>query len=116
MPPRPDNAARTHHPRGPSGAARGCEALLRPENHRVFRMILAHYWLRVDGKRDQLYNLLRRLRQGADGGALLHSVGVAPGDLGVGEEVAAPDIGVVIGVVDAGRDAAVLLEGAGGAQ
>src|SRR5271154_2941290 len=45
MPPRLDNAARNHHPRGPSGAARGCEALLRPENHRVFRMILAHYWL-----------------------------------------------------------------------
>src|SRR5271170_5460621 len=55
MPPRPDNAARTHHPRGPSGAARGCEALLRPENHRVFRMILAHYWLRVDGKRDECF-------------------------------------------------------------
>src|SRR6516225_1603513 len=55
MPPRPDNAARTHRPRGPSGVARGCEALLYPEKHRVFRMILAHYLLRVDGKRDDGY-------------------------------------------------------------
>src|SRR5215813_4286397 len=52
MPPRPDNAARTHRPRGPSGAARGCEALLYPENRLIFRMILTHYLLRVDGKRD----------------------------------------------------------------
>src|SRR6516165_15907 len=56
MPPRPDNAARTHRPRGPSGVARGCEALLYPEKHRVFRMILAHYLLRVDGKRDSRYS------------------------------------------------------------
>src|SRR5262249_9856293 len=55
MPPRPDNVARTHRPRGPSGAARGCETLLYPENRRVFRMILIHYLLRVDGKRDLLY-------------------------------------------------------------
>jgi hypothetical protein len=55
MPPRPDNAARTHRPRGPSGVARGCEALLYPEKRRVFRMILAHYLLRVDGKREIYY-------------------------------------------------------------
>src|SRR5271155_5532297 len=55
MPPHLDNAARTHHPRGPSGAARGCEALLRPENHRVFRIIITHPRLRIDGKRDPIY-------------------------------------------------------------
>src|SRR6516225_1242471 len=60
MPPRPDNAARTHRPRGPSGVARGCEALLYPEKRRVFRMILAHYLLRVDGKRDADYRGLGR--------------------------------------------------------
>src|SRR5512133_4291700 len=55
MPPRLDNAARTHRPRGPSGAARGCEALFYPEDRRVFRIILAHYLLRVDGKQDARY-------------------------------------------------------------
>jgi len=54
MPPRPDNAGRTHRPRGPSGVARGCEAFLYHEKRRVFRMILAHYLLRVDGKQDVL--------------------------------------------------------------
>src|SRR6516164_1899780 len=62
MPPRPDNAARTHRPRGPSGAARGCEASFHPENRRVFRIILAHYWLRVDGKRDGCYMVNQNLR------------------------------------------------------
>src|SRR5271170_1794571 len=52
MPPHPDSAARTHRPRGPSGAARGSEALFHPENHRVFRTILPRSSLRVDGKRD----------------------------------------------------------------
>src|SRR5262249_45187285 len=55
MPPRPDNAARTHRPRGPSGAARGCAALLYPENRLIFRMILTHYLLETDfqpGERD----------------------------------------------------------------
>src|SRR5271154_1182961 len=55
MPPRPDNAARTHRPRGPSGAARGCEASSYPENRRVFRIILVHYLLSVDGKREPHY-------------------------------------------------------------
>src|SRR6516164_1362367 len=64
MPPRPDNAARTHRPRGPSGAARGCEASFHPENRRVFRIILAHYWLRVDGKRDFDFHTLVRLPTG----------------------------------------------------
>jgi hypothetical protein len=32
-----------HHPRGPSGAARGYEASFDPENRRVFRIILLHY-------------------------------------------------------------------------
>src|SRR5271170_7006024 len=62
MPPRPDNAARTHRPRGPSGAARGCEALLRPENHRVFRIIITHPRLRIDGKRDTLYGPAGKVR------------------------------------------------------
>src|SRR5271155_5622559 len=52
MPPHPDSAARTHRPRGPSGAARGCEALFHPEIRRVFRMILPHSSLRVDGNRE----------------------------------------------------------------
>jgi hypothetical protein len=60
--------------------------------------------------------LLRRLLQRADGGAHLHFVGVAPGDLGVGEEIAAAHGGVDPRVVDAGRHGAVLGEGAGGAQ
>src|SRR5499425_3148557 len=60
-PPRPDTAARTHRPRGPSGVARGCEALLYPENRRVFRMILAHYLLGVDGKRDRHYRTLQTM-------------------------------------------------------
>src|SRR5271156_1367741 len=55
MPPHPDSAARTHRPRGPSGAARGSEALFHPENHRVFRTILPRSSLRVDGKRDFFY-------------------------------------------------------------
>src|SRR5271156_4992850 len=55
MPPHPDSAARTHRPRGPSGAARGCEALFHPENHRVFRTILPRSSLRVDGKRGGFY-------------------------------------------------------------
>src|SRR6516162_9070365 len=62
MPPRPDNAARTHRPRGPSGVARGCEALPYPEKRRVFRMILAHYLLRVDGKQDPDYSATMRDR------------------------------------------------------
>src|SRR5277367_3819846 len=57
MPPHPDSAARTHRPRGPSGAARGSEALFHPENHRVFRTILPRSSLRVDGKRDFFYLL-----------------------------------------------------------
>src|SRR5271170_5332198 len=57
MPPRPDNAARTHRPRGPSGAARGCEASSYPENRRVFRIILVHYLLSVDGKRERVYHV-----------------------------------------------------------
>jgi hypothetical protein len=59
--------------------------------------------------------LFRRLRQGAQGGALLHLVRVTPGELGVGEKVAAPHIDVHIGVVDAGRHRGVLFGGAGGA-
>src|SRR5271156_4205564 len=58
MPPHPDSAARTHRPRGPSGAARGSEALFHPENHRVFRTILPRSSLRVDGKRELRYPLL----------------------------------------------------------
>src|SRR5271168_2425722 len=56
MPPHPDSAARTHRPRGPSGAARGSEALFHPENHRVFRTILPRSSLRVDGKREETYD------------------------------------------------------------
>jgi len=59
--------------------------------------------------------LFRRLRQGAQGGALLRCVGVAPVELGVSKEVAAADVDVGIGVVDAGRHRGVLFEGAGGA-
>src|SRR5271170_4953087 len=64
MPPRPANAARTHRPRGPSGAARGCEAWLRPENHRVFRIIITHPRLRIDGKRDGVYRASLRRQAG----------------------------------------------------
>jgi len=60
-------------------------------------------------------SLFRGLRQRADCGAHLHFVGVAPGDLGVGEEIAAAYGGVDSRIVDAGRDGAVLGEGAGGA-
>src|SRR5215510_10794560 len=67
MPPRPDNAARPHRPRGPSGAARGCEALLYPENRLIFRMILTHYLLRVDGKRDTILQKAIRLCDAAFG-------------------------------------------------
>jgi hypothetical protein len=63
-----------------------------------------------------LDSLLRRLSQRADRGALLHGVGVAPADLGVGEEVAAADVGVNAGFVDARRYGVVLFQRAGGAQ
>src|SRR5277367_1387709 len=44
-----------HRPRGPSAAAHGCEALLRPENHRVFRIIITRPQLKIDGKQEPDY-------------------------------------------------------------
>jgi hypothetical protein len=60
--------------------------------------------------------LLRRLLQRAHCGAHLHLIGVASGDLCVGEEIAAAHLGVDVRLVDTGRHGAVLGKGAGGAQ
>ena len=54
--------------------------------------------------------LLRRLLQRAHCGAHLHLIGVASGDLCVGEEIAAAHLGVDLRLVDTGRHGAVLGE------
>src|SRR5215469_6964834 len=60
--------------------------------------------------------LLRRLLQWPHGGAHLHLISIAPGDLGIGHKIAAAHLGVDTGLVDTGRRFAVLGKGAGGAQ
>src|SRR5260370_26672579 len=59
---------------------------------------------------------LRGLRERTNCGAHLQFVGVPPGDLCVGKEIAAAYSGVDARIVDAGRKGSVLVERAGGAQ
>src|SRR5713226_6576914 len=59
---------------------------------------------------------LGSLAEWADCGAHLGPIGVAPIDFFVGEEIAAAHLEIDVRVVDTGRDHAVLVESAGGAQ